>query len=89
MREATTRIDELAADIGRLRKRFNSNPEWTGAYLADRLACHVQDLALILEPTAGQLTAWHAPGDDTAVKEAIRLVDARHQRLLQLLGEAA
>jgi hypothetical protein len=86
MREATQtirRLNELAADIGRLRRRYGPD------HILERAACHVQTLSLMIEPTAGELVAWTAPGDSDAVIEAIKIKDDRHRRLLFLLGEAA
>lgn len=81
------RIDELADDVGRLRRRFNSNPDaWTGVYIADRIAQHVQAVHQLLEPTAAELAATTAPGDPEAVNEAIRIVDERSRKLGGRLG---
>lgn len=82
-------LDELAADVGRLQRRFASNPDWTGVYVANRIAGHVEALVLMVEPTAAELAASYAPGDDEAIIEAIRVVDARWRRLRSLLGRAA
>lgn len=68
------RLDELATDIGRIQRNL------------DRLADHVETLTLIAEPTASELAATAAPGDETAVTEAIRLVDERARRLQHQLG---
>jgi len=83
MSVATDRLYELAADIGRLRRRH------PGDHIVDRAACHVESLALMLEPTAAELAASIAPGDCGAITEAIRCVDQRHRALQHLLGEAA
>ena len=80
---AGTCIDQLAADIGRLRRRHPDD------WLIDRISDHIETLASMLEPTAAQLAAWTAPGDEAAVTEAIRIVDERAQKLRRLLGEAA
>ena len=79
----TQRLYELAADIGRLRRRY------PGDHIIERAACHVETLALMLEPCAAQLAAVSAPGDDQAVVEAIRVVDDRHRQLQHLLRCAA
>jgi hypothetical protein len=76
----TQRLNELAADIGRLRRRY------PGDHIAERAAGHVEWLVLMLEPTAAALAAATAPGDEGAVAEAIRLIDARHRKLQHLLG---
>jgi hypothetical protein len=78
--QVTARIYELAADIGRLRRRH------PGDHILDRTACHIQALALMLEPTASQLANTTAPGDQAAMTEAIRVVDERHRKLQHLLG---
>ena len=84
MRQATTqRLNELAADIGRLRRRY------PGDHIIERAANHVETLALMLEPCAAQLAAVSAPGDDDAIDEAIRVVDDRHRQLRHLLRCAA
>jgi hypothetical protein len=77
------RLDELADDVGRLRRRFASNENaWTGDYIADRIAGHVESLVLMVEPSAAEIACCWAPGDDEAVDEAIRIVDERWDRLL-------
>ena len=78
------RIDELAAEVGRLRRR--AEPESSLAHLADRLVGHVESLAAMVEPSAAELVAWTAPGDDEAVIEALRIVDDRRARLRVRLG---
>jgi hypothetical protein len=86
MREAEhtiKRLNELAADIGRLKRRH------PGDHIITRVACHVQTLSLMLEPTAGELVACTAPGDAGAISEAVRIVDGRYRELCRLLGEAA
>jgi hypothetical protein len=114
----TDRLDQLAADIGRLRRRHDRLRDAIEEYILwepckaghaaahhklcaalhetperdhiiDRIASHVEALALMLEPTAAQLAAWWAPGQEEAILEAIRIVDARSRRLRELLGEAA
>jgi hypothetical protein len=122
------RLDQLAADIGRLRRRKDklrdaledfANPQhwgitrdmgepvptWIGTYrqspvdlardalagtdgahIIQRAANHVEALALMLEPTAAQLAAWWAPGQEEAILEAIRIVDARYASLQRRLG---
>jgi hypothetical protein len=79
----TDRLDELAADIGRLRRRHPDD------HIVQRAASHVEALALMLEPTAAQLAAWWAPGQEEAIGEAILIKDVRSRRLRELLGEAA
>jgi hypothetical protein len=79
------RLDELATDVGRLGLDRGTSSAWIG----DRIACHVEALILMIEPTAAELAAWYAPGDDDAVAWAIEVVDKRHLLLRQQLGRAA
>lgn len=84
------RLEELAADVGRLRRRFASNEDaWTGSYIADRIAGNVEALHCIITPSAGELVAWTAPGDEEAVEEAVRLVDEWWRQLRSRLGRTA
>jgi hypothetical protein len=84
------RIAELAADVGRLRRRFASNENgWTSAYIADRMAGHVEALHCLATPSAAELVAWTAPGDEDAIDEAIQIVDERWRRLRSLLHREA
>ena len=78
------RLTELATEVGRLRRRLpeGSTAEWT----AERIAFHIEDCILMLEPSAAQLVAHYAPGDESAITEAIRIVDERSQRLRHTLG---
>lgn len=78
------RVDELATEVARLRRY--AEPETSLAFLADRMSGHVESLAAMLEPSAGELVAWTAPGDDEAVREALRIVDERRARLRARLG---
>ena len=75
----TQRLHELAADIGRLKRRH------PGDHIIERASCHIETLALMLEPTAAELANTTAPGDQDAIAEAIRVVDERHKRLQHLL----
>jgi hypothetical protein len=81
------RLDELAADLGRLRKRLDpeSSAYWTWVRCAD----HALSLDLMLHPNAAEVAACIYPGDHAAVQEAIRLTDERHDRLVQTLGKEA
>lgn len=80
------RVWELAGDVGRLQRRFASSDDELSAYLAARIAAHVSSIDLMLRPTAGELVAWNAPGDDEAVEEALRLVDEHWRQLQTRLG---
>lgn len=78
------RLTELATDVGHLKRCVpeGSSLEWR----TERIAGHVEACIGMLEPSAAELAAWHAPGDDEAVTEAIRIVDARYRSLQQRLG---
>ena len=77
------RIERLARDLGYLRRRFASNEAaWTGEYLADRLAGHVQSLDAMLHASAGELVRQ---GVD--VEQALALVDRRGAEIRWLLGD--
>jgi hypothetical protein len=78
----TNRIDLIAADIGRLRRRQDAG----SCHVLDRLVVNVQALAGMFEPTAGELANTAAPGDDQAITEAIRIVDDRARKLDRLLA---
>lgn len=75
------RVLELADDVGRFRRRLESL-----SFLAEEIARHVEVLARWHEPTAAEIVELHAPGDDDAVAEALRLVDERHAQLRRRLG---
>jgi hypothetical protein len=80
----------LAHDVGMLRRRFASNETaWTGRYIADSIADHVEILDRMVGLSAGELAACWAPGDDEAVEEAIRIVDERWRQLQYRLGSRA
>lgn len=78
------RLDELATDIGRLRRR--ALPGSSDQHLVDRLTAHVQALHALLEPTAAQLAAETFPGDEETIQLAIQEVDARARWLRERLG---
>ena len=78
-RAAVRRIDLLAEDVGRLRRRLD--PDSYDGFLAWRVAEHVASLAALLEPTAAEL--YRTCGDIDAVLEH---VDARDQELRRLLA---
>ena len=75
---------DLAGDVGRLRRRCE--PGSSLEHAADRLAGHVESLDLMLRPSAAELVAWNAPGDDEVVDEALRIVDERWRALQSRLG---
>jgi hypothetical protein len=76
-----TRLDELAADIGRLRRRLDLEPESSAWFALDRITGHVESLDLMLRPSAGDLVRCGA-----GVEAALRDVDARASALRRLLG---
>lgn len=78
------RIDLIATEVGRLRRRAATDT--TGCAL-DRLARHVESLDLMLRPSAAEIAACACPGDADAVAQAIKVVDARSRELRRLLGE--
>lgn len=81
------RVWELAADVGRLRRRLEA--ESSLGFLAGRIANHVDAINSMVRPTAAQIARSWAPGDNTAVDEAIRLVEEHSDRLQKRLGRAA
>lgn len=81
------RVEEIARDVGRLRRRFASNDgAWTGIYIADRLADNVETVHGMLHLSAADLVAATFPGDDDAISAAIDHVDRRTRQLHALLG---
>lgn len=78
----TQQLHEIAADIGRLRRRHPDD------YIVDRLAKNLEQLAQMLGPSAAQIALWTYPGDEATITEAIRVTDERFGRLRCLLGEA-
>jgi hypothetical protein len=78
------RLWELAADIGRLRRRCE--PGSSLEHVADRIANHIAVIDTMLRPTAAELVAWNTPGDEEAIDEALRQVDLHAQQLAGRLG---
>jgi hypothetical protein len=77
------RLNELATDTGRLKRRLDPA---SGAYwISERIADHIEAITSMVEPTAAELAAWTAPGQDEAIAEAIAIVDARYRSLQQRL----
>jgi hypothetical protein len=70
-------VDQMAGDLGRLRRRFDSNDGWSGLWLVDRLAGHVLTLDGVVCASAGELVAWTYPGDPETADAAIEVVE-RH-----------
>lgn len=73
------RIDLIAEDIGRIRR--TAEPDSWLWHLADRLAENLESLDVILATPAAELARWYAPRDHSAIKEAIRIVEARRDDL--------
>jgi len=74
------RLEELAVDIGRLRRRLDGDKEvWTDldVWTLEQIGRRVDDLCTMLEPTAAELAGHVAPGDPDAIAEALRIVDGR------------
>jgi hypothetical protein len=77
------RLDELAEDVGRLRRRLDGSLK----HLADRLAAAVEILDAVLYPTASELVAaleWTPTAKD--VDAALEVRDARTRSLRRLLA---
>ncbi len=85
------RLEALAADVGRLRRRFASNDDaWTGAYVVDRIAQHVECLDSWFSATAADIYSEnliHGASEDEAVAHAFAVVDKRARHIRGLLGE--
>lgn len=83
------RLDELAVDIGRLRRRLDGDKEvWTDldVWRLEQIGRHVDDIAGMLEPTAAELVGCVAPYCPDAVAEAVRIVDKRAAARRRTLG---
>ena len=78
------RLIGLAWEVGRLRR--NVEPDSYAAHLVSRFAEDVESVLLMLEPSAAELVALNYPGDDEAIDEALRIVDARHLVRREILG---
>lgn len=84
------RLDELAADIGRLRRQLE--PEGYPGFLAARIAGHVETLDAIVRPTAADLYSVFLAvcGDEqVAVDEALEVVYRRADTLRSLLSPSS
>ena len=71
----TARLDDLAADVGRLRYRTD-----TAEWMIDRLATHVESLDCMTYPTAAELVQ-----DGFSVPGALATVERRAMQLRTLL----
>lgn len=76
-------LEQLADDIGRLRRRAQSDYD---KYLIDRLAAKVEAIAFIVWPTAAELAQQTYPQDEETIRLAIVEVDARARQLHERLG---
>jgi hypothetical protein len=82
------RLELIAADVGRLRRR--ADPETSTAHALDRIAGNVDLVDAILTPTAADFyRANVAAGDDpeSAVTRALATSDRRARQLRSLLAE--
>ncbi len=84
----TIRYRTLAAAgcLGRLRRTIRPDIDSYLEYVLDELAGHLKTIVDLVQPTAAEIAAAWAPGDDETVAAAIRLVDERHEQLQRLLG---
>jgi hypothetical protein len=85
-RAVRLRVDELAGELGRLRRLLDLEPGSATEYRFDRVCGLVDLLDVVVQPTAAELVATIAPGDDQAVVEAIATVDRHAARLRRRLG---
>jgi hypothetical protein len=85
------RIEAIAEDVGRLRRRFASNESaWTGLAIVGSLAHHVDALDAFLQPTAADIYAanlWECGDEQESVTAALEDVDRRVRHFRMLLGE--
>jgi hypothetical protein len=88
---ALARLDALAADVGRLRRRYASSTDArAGTFFLDLIAGHVQALDALLRPTAAKVYAanlWLCGDEQVSVTAALADADARTRHLRSLLGE--
>jgi hypothetical protein len=82
------KLESAAREAGRFRRRVQDDPELSRfRHLADRLAGELEWALAMVEPTAGELTAWTYPGEPEAAAAAIDAVDARAVEVRRLLGD--
>ena len=86
-------VEGLAADVGRLRRRFASNGDaWSGSYVADRVAGHVETLDAWFHASAAEIyrdDVFGGATEEEAVQHALAVVDKRARTIRGLLGESA
>jgi hypothetical protein len=85
-------VDEIAVDIGRLRRHPACAPDSSLGHLADRIAHHVESLDTILQPTAHDFYLEHlaiagSDADALCLTEALHRVDRRRGHLRVVLAE--
>lgn len=78
-------VTRLATDIGHLRRATETDT--LAAWRLERIAGHIETLALCVTPSAADLVARTYPGDDATVTAALEHVDREHDRLRRLLGD--
>lgn len=81
VRALELRLEALADDVGRLRRRLD--PESSAGYLVDRIRGHVASIWLIATPSASELSSIFAPGDPEALQAAIEITDEEWSALLR------
>lgn len=74
----------LAGELGRIRRAVD--PDSSLVHAVDRACGHVLSIDAMLRPSAAEIAAMWAPGDETAITEAIRLVDDHDRQRRQRLG---
>lgn len=83
------RVEELAADVGRLHRRVNADPDSSLAHLVDRIAGHVESLDAVLQPTAAELYREFflicGDYDGVALDEALAVTERRQQHFRAVL----
>jgi hypothetical protein len=81
-------IDEIASDIGRLRRKLVGDEY--GTHLLGRVAGRVEVLDLLVAPSAAQIyraNLFECGDKDESVVAALEDVDGRARHLRGLLGE--
>jgi hypothetical protein len=84
------RLDALATDVGRLRRRHASNPGWSGTLFLDEIARHVEVLHGMATPTAAEVYAdclCACADEQLSLAEALAYADGRVRTLRRQLGE--
>lgn len=82
-------LEELAADVGRLRRRLKPEPESTLTFQLDRIAHSVEALDAFVQPTAAELYRISLADElepERALSVALEQADSRARSLRSLLG---